>query len=110
MRPIVTITERAADKFHKLASSRTPAPAGLRISVKGGGCSGFSYELEFADQKNTFDEEVTARGVAIYIDAKSVLFLIGMEIDYEETMLKSGFQFRNPNEKGRCGCGESFRV
>ena len=74
------------------------------------GCSGLSYTLEYADQKSEFDETVEDNGVTIFVDPKAVMFLIGTEMDFVEDKLKSGFVFSNPNEKGRCGCGESFHV
>jgi iron-sulfur cluster assembly protein len=78
--------------------------------VRTKGCSGLSYTLEYADDKAPSDEVVEAHGVRLLVDPKASLFLIGTEMDYEVEKLKSGFVFRNPNEKGRCGCGESFHV
>ena len=69
-----------------------------------------SYTLEFADDKNEFDEIVEDKGVRIYIDPKATMFIIGTEMDFVEDKLESGFVFQNPNEKGRCGCGESFHI
>ena len=86
------------------------AAAGVRIGVRTKGCSGLSYTLEFADKQEPMDEVIEAHDIKLLVDPKASLFLIGTEMDYEEEKLKSGFVFRNPNEKGRCGCGESFHV
>ena len=82
----------------------------VRVGVKSGGCSGLSYTLEFVDQIEKSDEKIKVDDLNIFIDPKATLFLIGTRMDYIEDDLQSGFQFTNPNEKGRCGCGESFHV
>jgi len=89
---------------------RGTAALGIRIGVRSKGCSGLSYTLEFAEEKGPFDEVVEADGVTILIDPKATMFILGTEMDYVEDKLESGFVFRNPNEKGRCGCGESFHI
>ncbi|MDP7539591.1 MAG: iron-sulfur cluster assembly accessory protein, partial [Alphaproteobacteria bacterium] len=84
--------------------------AGIRVGVRNAGCSGLAYTLEYADSIENFEEVVVDKGVTVIIDPKAVMFLIGSEMDYVEETLSSGFTFNNPNEKGKCGCGESFHV
>ena len=107
---VMSVTPAAAERVKALIDGRGKPTAGIRIGVRTKGCSGMSYTLEFADAQQPMDEVVEAGGIKLLIDPKASLFLIGTEMDYEEEKLKSGFVFRNPNEKGRCGCGESFHV
>jgi len=106
----MTVTPAAVERAKALIDSRGKQTAGIRIGVRTKGCSGLSYTLEFADKQEPMDEVVETQGIKLLIDPKASLFLIGTEMDYEEEKLKSGFVFKNPNEKGRCGCGESFHV
>jgi len=106
----VTVTEAAAERIQALLAKRGKPSVGIRVGVRARGCSGLTYTLEYADEKGKFDEVVEANGVTILIDPKATMFIIGTEMDYVEDKLQSGFTFRNPNEKGRCGCGESFHV
>ena len=107
---VMTVTLTAAERVKALIEGRGKPTAGIRIGVRSKGCSGLSYTLEFADKQEPMDEVVETEGIKLLIDPKASLFLIGTEMDYEEEKLKSGFVFKNPNEKGRCGCGESFHV
>jgi iron-sulfur cluster assembly protein len=107
---LMKVTPAAAERVKALIESRGKPTAGIRIGVRTKGCSGLSYTLEFADSQQPMDEVVETEGVKLLVDPKASLFLIGTEMDYEEEKLKSGFVFKNPNEKGRCGCGESFHV
>ncbi|SJZ55001.1 iron-sulfur cluster assembly protein [Enhydrobacter aerosaccus] len=107
---VMTVTPAAAERVRALIEGRGKPTAGVRIGVRSKGCSGLSYTLEFADKQEPMDEVVETSGLKILIDPKASLFLIGTEMDYQEEKLKSGFVFKNPNEKGRCGCGESFHV
>jgi iron-sulfur cluster assembly protein len=106
----IQMTEAAVERVKTLLDKRGKPSAGIRISVRTKGCSGLSYTLEYADDRGKFDEVVENSGVTVLIDPKAVMFVIGTEMDYVEEKLQSGFVFRNPNEKGRCGCGESFHV
>jgi iron-sulfur cluster assembly protein len=107
---LMTISEAAAARVKELIAQRGKPTAGVRIGVRTKGCSGLSYTLEYADAKGPMDEVVEAQGITLLVDPKATLFLIGTEMDYVEEKLKAGFVFKNPNEKGRCGCGESFHV
>ena len=107
---VMTVTPVAAERVKALIDGRGKPTVGIRIGVRSKGCSGLSYTLEFADKQEPLDEVIETQGIKLLIDAKASLFLIGTEMDYEEEKLKSGFVFKNPNEKGRCGCGESFHV
>lgn len=106
---MVRLTIKAEQRIKDMLTKRTHG-IGVRIGVKPTGCSGFSYILEYADQINPNDEEYAFAGFLILIDPKSAVYLNGMEIDYVKNGLNEGFEFRNPNEKDRCGCGSSFRV
>lgn len=109
--PILKLTSAALARVQELLKQRGKPSAGVRIGVRTKGCSGLSYTLEYADAPAPLDERIEAdHGVVILIDPKAVLFLVGTEMDFVEEALQSGFVFRNPNEKGRCGCGESFHV
>ena len=107
---VMTVTPAAAERVKALIDKRDKPTVGIRIGVRSKGCSGMSYTLEYAEKQEPMDEVVDTEGVKLLIDPKASLFLIGTVMDYEEEALKSGFVFRNPNEKGRCGCGESFHV
>ena len=106
----ITVTEAAAERVKAMLAARGRPAAGVRVGIRTKGCSGMSYTLEYADEKEPMDEVVEDRGVTILIDPKAMMFLLGTEMDYVEETLQSGFVFTNPNEKGRCGCGESFHV
>ncbi|AWK89310.1 HesB/IscA family protein [Azospirillum thermophilum] len=106
----ITITDAAAERVKALMSKAPDEIIGLRIGVKARGCSGLSYDVQYAKEKMKFDEVVEDKGVTILIDPSAVMFLIGSEMDYVDDKFHAGFVFNNPNEKGRCGCGESFHV
>jgi iron-sulfur cluster assembly protein len=110
LRQAMTLTEAAADRIRALLDKRGKPAVGIRVGVRSRGCSGLTYTLEYADEKGKLDELVQDKGVTVLIDPKASMFIIGTEMDYIEDKLQSGFTFRNPNEKGRCGCGESFHV
>lgn len=110
---ILTITPTAADRIRYLLDQKQPRPEALMISVTTKGCSGMKYDLQYLDKlsdKPKYADEVTQHGVTVVIDPKATLFIVGSTMDYKETPTHSGFDFANPNETGRCGCGESFTV
>ena len=107
---MITVTSNAVNHIKKLLSSRDTKPLGIKLGIETKGCSGLSYSMEFVDSHDEKDEVLKIENIKIYIDPKATLFLLGTTIDYEEGVLESGFKFINPNEKGRCGCGESFHV
>lgn len=107
---IFTLTDAAAQRVQQMLMARGKPAEGIRIGVRQRGCSGNAYTLEYVDEVRSYDECVNDKGVTIFIDPKAVLFVIGTEMDYVDEKFQSGFVFRNPNEKGRCGCGESFHV
>ena len=109
-KPIITLSDAAAERVKALISQSDKPVMGLRLGVKTQGCSGLSYVLEYAEDQETDEEVVEVGGVRVFIDAGATMYLIGLELDYVEDELQSGFVFRNPNEAGRCGCGESFSV
>ena len=106
----VSITDRAAVQIKSLMEKREKTPLAIKVGIRTRGCSGMSYTVEYADEIGKFDEVIEDKGVRVLIDPKAVMFLIGTEMDFVEEKFKSGFVFKNPNEKGRCGCGESFNV
>jgi len=107
--PLLQLTEAAADRLRALYHSGEQGKL-LRVAVGTKGCSGMSYEMEWVDGPAPTDEVINDRGLTVLIDRKATLFLIGTVMDYKTDKFTSGFTFENPNEKGRCGCGESFHV
>ena len=107
--PIV-ITDNAVDRIKVLLAQRAKPSVGIRILIETKGCSGLKYKIEYADEVNKFDAVVHQKDVQVLIEPKAMLFILGSEMDYMEEELASGFTFTNPNEKGKCGCGESFHV
>lgn len=105
---MITLTESAAKRVKELLEDSDYV--GLRPGVQGGGCSGFSYTLKFSEGALKDDKIIESNGVAIHVDKKSYLYLIGTQIDFVEENLQTGFKFVNPNAKRTCGCGESFSV
>jgi iron-sulfur cluster assembly protein len=105
---MIQLTEKAVEKVKEIMASQEPQPAGLRIAVVGGGCSGFSYSMAFENQPNMLDKTYSYDGLRVYVDQASMLYLDGAEVDFVETLEGSGFKFSNPNVKTTCGCGSSF--
>ena len=107
---IMKLTDAAADRVREIMANAGKPVAGLRIGVKNGGCAGMEYTLEWAEDQKPFDEVVEDKGVKILIDAKAMMFLLGTEMDFQSSTLKSGFVFNNPNQVSACGCGESVQL
>ncbi len=107
---VVSLTDRAAERVREILAKAEEPFIGLRVGVKNGGCAGSEYVLTYARDVDPLDEVVHDKDVTIYIEPKSVLFLIGSQIDYETTKLSSKFVFRNPNQTDACGCGESVTI
>ena len=107
---VMTLTSAAIDRLQHLISVRGKPSVGVRIGVRSRGCSGLSYKLEYADHQLPTDERIDVEGVTVLIESNALLFLLGSEMDFVQEKVNAGFVFRNPNEKGRCGCGESFHV
>ncbi len=107
---VISLTDAAAERVRALIAKSEKPVLGLRVGVNTRGCSGLSYVVEYAEEQRKFEDVVEDKGVKIFIDPTAVMFLLGSEMDYVEDKFQSGFTFTNPNEKGRCGCGESFHV
>ena len=105
----ITLTEKAAQRVQNFLVNRGTG-LGIRLAVQTTGCSGLGYNLEFVDTTNDDDTIFEDRGVKVVVDAKSLIYLDGTEVDYVKEGLNEGFEFKNPNAKGECGCGESFTV
>ena len=107
----IVITPMAADEIQRLLKENNlPETAGVRVGVKGGGCSGFSYSLNFDHKPASGDVILEESGVRLFCDPKSMLYLNGTTLDYTDGLQGRGFQFKNPNATSTCGCGESFSV
>jgi iron-sulfur cluster assembly protein len=106
---MITLTDVAASKIRQQLAKRGKG-LGLRIGVKTTGCSGLAYVLEYVDNTHTEDLQFECEGCKIFVDPKSCVYLNGMTVDYVRNGLNEGFEFRNPNERDRCGCGSSFRI
>lgn len=107
---IITITDAAADRIRAILARRGQESKGVRLGTSTKGCNGLSYTVDYVDEEIPGDEKIEDKGITLYIDAMSVIYLIGSEMDYRDEKFQTGFTFTNPNEKGRCGCGESFHV
>ena len=107
---VMRLTEAAALRIKDVMARADKPVAGVRVGVKNGGCAGMEYTMEWAEYQKPLDEVVEEKGVRIFIDPKAIMFLLGTEMDYKESMLKSGFVFNNPNQTAACGCGESVML
>ncbi len=107
---LISLTDAAADRAKALIGQTDKPVLGLRVGVSSKGCNGMSYVVEYAETESKMEEVVEDKGVKIFIDPMAVMFVLGSTMDYVEDKFHSGFVFDNPNETGRCGCGESFSV
>src|SRR6266576_2339444 len=106
----ISLTANAIAKVKEIMTQQNPLPAGLRVGVVGGGCSGFSYSMSFENSPGMMDKVFEMEGLKVFVDATSVMYLNGCRVDYVETLEGAGFKFENPNVKSTCGCGSSFNV
>ena len=107
---MITVTDTAATKVKELLDAEGQPDMALRVAVRPGGCSGFSYELGWEDAVQEGDEVIESAGVKVYVDPNSVQYVGGAQIDYVDSLYGSGFSINNPNSKGSCGCGHSFQA
>ena len=110
IKPLLTLTDAAANRVKNLMNDANSEVIGLRIGIKTAGCSGMKYNVEYATEIKPFEEKVVSKDSVICIDPAAIMFLIGSEMDYKEEEFSSSFVFKNPNETERCGCGESFKI
>jgi iron-sulfur cluster assembly accessory protein len=106
----VKLTDAAVAKVKEIMATQDPIPAGLRIGVVGGGCSGFQYSMSFENQAGMMDKVIRLEDLKVFVDATSAMYLNGCVVDYVETLEAAGFKFENPTVKSTCGCGSSFSV
>jgi|SRR5215468_3119315 len=106
----IMLTSNAVAKVKEIMAQQTPVPAGLRVGVVGGGCSGFSYSMSFENSSGLMDKVFDMEGLKVFVDATSLTYLNGCTVDYLETLEGAGFKFENPNVRTTCGCGSSFSV
>ena len=106
----LNMTATAVVKVREIMATQDPLPAGLRIGVVGGGCSGFQYSMSFENASGMMDKVYTFEGLKVFVDATSAMYLKGCTVDYVETLEAAGFKFENPQVKSTCGCGSSFSV
>jgi iron-sulfur cluster assembly protein len=106
---MITVTETASKKIQQTIQKRGKG-LGIRVGVKTTGCSGLAYVLEYVDEPGEYDIKIDCNGCSLFVDPKSNAYIQGMTVDYVRNGLNEGFEFKNPNERDRCGCGESFRV
>ena len=107
---IMSLTPAAAERVREIVENADGAVKGLRIGVKNSGCAGMAYTMDLVAEPVAGDDTVEADGATVFVDSKAVLFLLGTQMDYEETKLRSGFVFNNPNQVSACGCGESVSL
>ncbi len=107
---VLTLTDAAANRVADIVANSSEPAEGIRIGVKNGGCAGMEYTVDLVAEPDPKDDRVDVEGGAVFIDPKATLFLLGTQMDYEITKLRSGFVFNNPNQTSACGCGESVTL
>ena len=107
---VIKLSDNAANRIKEIMSKAESSAIGVRVGVKSGGCAGMSYIMEYAKEAKKNEEVIEDKGVKVFIDSNSIMYLLGTEMDYKTDKFSSQFVFKNPNETERCGCGESFKV
>jgi iron-sulfur cluster assembly protein len=107
---IMSLTDAAAERIKEIIAESDKPVAGVRVGIKNAGCAGQAYTLDYIAEAVKGDDHVAEKGVHVYVEPKATLFLLGTVMDFEEDILKSGFTFKNPNQTGACGCGESVQL
>lgn len=106
----MTLTEAAADRVKAIVENSTAEAQGIRVSIRKGGCAGMEYAVDLVSEPNAKDDFIERDGAKVWIDPAAVLYLLGTQMDFETTKLRSGFVFNNPNQTSACGCGESVEL
>jgi iron-sulfur cluster assembly protein len=106
---IITMTDKAADRVREIVTTRENA-RGIRVGIKKGGCAGMEYTIDLVTEPNPKDDHIERNGADVYVAPEAALYLLGTEMDFEATTLRTGFTFRNPNQSSACGCGESVEL
>ena len=107
---IMTLSDAAAERIREIIEDSDKPVMGVRVGIKNAGCAGVSYTLDYVAEPVKGDDHVTDKGVDVYVDPKATMYLLGTIMDFEETRMSSGFTFKNPNQTGACGCGESVTL
>lgn len=107
---IMSLTDAAAERIREIVAESGKPVAGVRVGIRNAGCAGQAYTLDYVAEPVAGDDHVVDKGVDVWVEPKATLFLLGTVMDYEEDILKSGFTFKNPNQTGECGCGESVQL
>ncbi|MDP1731331.1 MAG: Fe-S cluster assembly scaffold SufA [Devosia sp.] len=107
---IMSLTDAAAERITEIIEDSGKPVIGVRVGVKNAGCAGMAYTLDYVNEPVPGDDHIEEKGAHVFIEPKATLFLLGTVMDFEESVLSSGFTFRNPNQTGECGCGESVQL
>lgn len=107
---VMTMTQAAATRVKGIVANSGPEAKGIRVGIKKGGCAGMEYTIDLVTEPNAKDDHITYEGADVWIDPAAVLYLLGTQMDFEVTTLRSGFVFNNPNQTSACGCGESVEL